>query len=170
MFSQFRDNVPIDPALIARTGGGSKLRLRVVLIPEVHPLSEGHFELNLVWLGWSVLLLQLLQLLYAFRSLSWPRHSWSWEGSFHRSRWPPASQLPSSFFRTMPSPDGLRFAMMMYLLCSNTTYPQKERTIQGHGELLSKKLSFGVANTVAINQKFFCDKPKYIHFYKNWPS
>ena len=44
---------------------------------------------------------------------------------------------------------------------------QKERTIQGHGELLSKKLSFGVANTVAINQKFFCDKPKYIHFYKN---
>ena len=46
--SQFRDNVPIDPALIARTGGGSKLRLRVVLIPEVHPLSEGHFELNLV--------------------------------------------------------------------------------------------------------------------------
>ena len=23
-------------------------RLRVVLIPEVHPLSEGHFELNLV--------------------------------------------------------------------------------------------------------------------------
>lgn len=39
---------------------------------------------------------------------------------------------------------------------------QKERTIQGHGELLSKKLSFGVANTVAINQKFFCDKPKYM--------
>ena len=46
--AQFRNNVLVDPALIARPGGGAELWPGVVLIPEVHPLPKGHVRLDLV--------------------------------------------------------------------------------------------------------------------------
>ena len=55
--TQFRDDMQVDPVFISCTGGSPEFRLGVVLIPEVYPISEGHFGLDFVRLGWSVLFL-----------------------------------------------------------------------------------------------------------------
>jgi hypothetical protein len=55
--TQFRDDMQVDPVFISCTGGSPEFRLGVVLIPEVHPISEGHFGLDFIRLGWSVLFL-----------------------------------------------------------------------------------------------------------------
>lgn len=70
------------------------------------------------------------------------------------------SQRPSSFFRTMPSPDGLRFATMIHLLCNDTTYRRKRKLSRGTANCYQKVIIWGSEHSG--NQKFFCDKPKYM--------
>ena len=64
-FSQFRDDVSIDSSLIAAPGCSPQLRFGVVLIPEVHPVPEGHTGVYLLRFGWPQLFLQLFQLVHA---------------------------------------------------------------------------------------------------------
>ena len=76
----------------------------------------------------------------------------------------------SELFQWNLSDVGLNVALrftMVFTVFAATQHTAERETYPGAQRTVIKKLSFGVANTVAINQKFFCDKPKYIHFYKN---
>ena len=63
--AQLRDDMLIDSTLISVLRSGAETGLDVSLIPEVHPLSEGHIGADLLGLGAAHCLHQLGQLFLA---------------------------------------------------------------------------------------------------------
>ena len=63
---QFRNDMPIDLALVAGLGGGTEFGLGPILIPEVQPLSKGHVRADLLRFGTAHSLQQRFQLFLTF--------------------------------------------------------------------------------------------------------